>query len=344
MLAIRARARRGSCRLRRGTVDQQQPHHLPARQSVRQPERHLDRLFLLRAARRRLQGDGRRQAFAAKLWDTVAISDFYSNPACIVRMGLAEAHQQRSRPDRPHADDRRAQAQPSQHHRRSAQARGGRQGRHLAAAAARHRCRHGARLDERHHRGRALRQGIRRSTGATASRSCKAAGEGVSASTRSPTSPGAMPRISRRPRGSMRRTKPGHASPGATAPTSSASTPSRRRARCSSSWASPATSMCRAAMLLAGAAAQLSRAVGPPAAGAGGEAARRRPLQGDQSHALCLCASAERSSSTILTEKPYPVKALYRRRQQHRDVLSRTRKRIIEAMRSSTCWSCRTSS
>ena len=267
-----ARRRGGGVRARH--LDQQQPRHLPARQRVRQPQRHLGRLFLLRAARRRVQGNGRRQAFGQAVGHGRDLR-LLQQPRSNRRMGLAEAHQQRPRPDRPHADDPRAQARPGQHHRRSAQARGRRQGRHLAAPAPRHRRRHGARMDERHHRRGALRQGVRGEL-VPRLRGAEGAGEGVPGRQgrrhhlvqrrRHPRRSAALcahqaghHRLGQRHRPARHQHVPGDAR--AVDPHGHHRQP-RRAGR---------------QLLLAGAAAQLSRAVGPPVSRAGGEAARRGP-------------------------------------------------------------------
>ena len=153
------RRRGGGFRARHGR--QQHPHRLASRQPVRHAQRHLHRLFLLRAQGRGVQGDGCRQVHRQVVGHRRG-AGFLLRPQMYRRMGLAKAHQQRPRADRPQADDQRAQEGARQHRGRPAQAGLGGARRHLAAAPARHRRGDGAGVDAGDGRRGALRRGVRR--------------------------------------------------------------------------------------------------------------------------------------------------------------------------------------
>ena len=167
--------------------------------------------------------------YTGKSWDTVAVPDFYSDPQCIVEWGS----QKRTSNDHGLIGHKpmtkRAQERACQHRGRPAHAGIGGAGRHLAAAPARHRRGDGARLDAGDGLTRGSTTRSSSTSTATASTSC-ANGSRNTRSTGWQRSPGALRTRSRRRRGSTPPRSPA-ASSGATAPTNSATTPSRRRAR-----------------------------------------------------------------------------------------------------------------
>ena len=167
--------RRGGGRFRPRHRRQQHPYRLAARQSVRHAQRHLHRLFLLRPEGRGVQGDGGRQVHRQVVGHRRG-ARLLLGSAMHRRMGLAEAHQQRPRADRPQADDQRAQEGARQYRGRPAQAGLGRARRHLAAAPPRHRCGDGARLDAGDGRRGSLRQGVRGEVLPRLRRAARAAG------------------------------------------------------------------------------------------------------------------------------------------------------------------------